>query len=405
VIAVVTDPGIARTLLGALGLADEPPAFAPDAVDNSAKPGSGKTACEPLHRIDEQVVRDEVRTRASSSPAMRASCAIRRIRATGMRTPERTRARTRRICSCEAREAVVPSRVVRHAIVVSVLALCARWASAETRDELQARGEQFGRDGKWGEAIKAFKAAEQLEHRTVHACLIALAYTRREAWPQAELFLAKCHMPTPGETLPDWVADADELIRERLRTEPLSEVTIEVKPASALATLTVSSFQPDEMFVPRTIHLPHGTHLIVAHAPGYADHQRVVVIDSATPRHVVIDMLSVDRPIEVSGARGLRIAGLSAAGLGVISLGLGIKFGLDAKRDSDAVSMQRGSWTLADEATFNAGRAAQRDMYAAYIVGGALVVTGGVIYYLGVRAHVAPVVTAGSASVSWWARF
>ncbi|HEV7557217.1 MAG TPA: hypothetical protein VGO00_17240 [Kofleriaceae bacterium] len=29
-------------------------------IDNSAKPGSGKTACEPLHRIDEQVVRDEV---------------------------------------------------------------------------------------------------------------------------------------------------------------------------------------------------------------------------------------------------------------------------------------------------------------------------------------------------------
>lgn len=29
-------------------------------IDNSAKPGSGTSACEPLHRIDEQVVRDEV---------------------------------------------------------------------------------------------------------------------------------------------------------------------------------------------------------------------------------------------------------------------------------------------------------------------------------------------------------
>jgi len=29
-------------------------------IDNSAKPGSGTAACEPLHRIDEQVVRDEV---------------------------------------------------------------------------------------------------------------------------------------------------------------------------------------------------------------------------------------------------------------------------------------------------------------------------------------------------------
>ena len=29
-------------------------------IDNSAKPGTGTEACEPLHRIDEQVVRDEV---------------------------------------------------------------------------------------------------------------------------------------------------------------------------------------------------------------------------------------------------------------------------------------------------------------------------------------------------------
>jgi predicted methyltransferase len=29
-------------------------------IDNSAKQGSGKTACEPLHRIDEDVVKDEV---------------------------------------------------------------------------------------------------------------------------------------------------------------------------------------------------------------------------------------------------------------------------------------------------------------------------------------------------------
>src|SRR5450432_3124664 len=269
---------------------------------------------------------------------------------------------------------VVYHRRVRHAVLAIVLGMFARSAHAETRDELQARGEQLGRDGKWGEAIQAFKAAERLEHRTVHACLIALAYTRREAWPQAELFLAQCRIPTPGETLPDWVQAADELIRERLRTEPLSEVTIEVKPPSALATLTVSSFQPDELLALHTIHLPHGTHLIVAHAPGYTDHQQVVVVDSSAARHVVIDFLAVDQPVEAPGAHRLRVAGLVAAALGVVAAGLGVKFGLDAKHDSDAISMQRGPWTLDDEATFNAGRAAQRDMYASYIVGGALVV-------------------------------
>jgi hypothetical protein len=205
---------------------------------------------------------------------------------------------------------------MRSMIVAVTLLALASSATAETRDELQARGEALGREGKWSEAIRSFKAAEKLEHRTIHACLIMLAYTRREAWAQAEVFLSRCLEPTPGETLPDWVAQAEVLIRDRLGSEQLAPVTIEVVPAGTHATLTASSFEPDEVFTPRTIHLTTGHHLIVAHVPGYPDQQRALEIDSVVPRHVVIEFLT--KP-GMSTRKKLLIAGAAVAGLGAVS--------------------------------------------------------------------------------------
>jgi hypothetical protein len=208
--------------------------------------------------------------------------------------------------------------------IVVVIVTAAGLARADTRAELQAHGEELGRAGRWTEAIKSFKAAERLEHRAIHACLIALAYTRKEAWPQAELFLAACHEPF-GETLPDWVPDADRQIAERLRDANLTEVTIEVRPPGTPTTLTVSSFAPDEVFAPRTIHLPHGTHVIVGHAQGFPDQEQVVVIDSATPRHVVIDLLAKPRAVASARrtvARPLLLAGAIALGASAVSYGI-----------------------------------------------------------------------------------
>lgn len=240
---------------------------------------------------------------------------------------------------------------MRRAIVVVMLVGLATVARAESRDELQARGEKLGRDGRWGEAIKAFKAADKLEHRTLHACLIALAYTRREAWPQAEIYLAKCRIPTPGETLPEWVAEAEGLIRERLRAETLTAVTIEVRPAGASATLTASSFEPDEVFAPRTIHLQRGTHVIVGRAPGYDDQRRVITIDSATPQHIVIDFLAA-KPAARSTRARLFVAGGAAVVLGAVSYGV---MGLSYLRLRDSAAYNNGLPSAA-EATYKIAR-------------------------------------------------
>lgn len=187
--------------------------------------------------------------------------------------------------------ALLASQVVRIlAIAVAGLLVAAGDVRADQREELQAKGEQLAKDGRFGDAIESFKAADRIATRASHACLIALAYTRLERWPQAELFLATCHeRAKAGDPLPDWVPLADQQIKERLRTARVAEVSFEVRPPVTGARITVSSFAPDEVFEPRTIYLPRGNHVIFAKAEGYADKQVTVQIKDLTPQTVVID--------------------------------------------------------------------------------------------------------------------
>jgi hypothetical protein len=164
-------------------------------------------------------------------------------------------------------------------------------AAADQRADLQAKGEQLAKEGRFGEAIDQWKAADRIEPRASHACLVALAYTRKEQWPQAELFLALCHKrATPSDPLPDWVPEAEKQLKDRLSSANVTEVTIEVKPAEAKPRVTVSSFAPDEVFEPQTIHLPLGTHVIFAKADGYADKQATLEIKDKSPQRLVIDL-------------------------------------------------------------------------------------------------------------------
>lgn len=186
---------------------------------------------------------------------------------------------------------LLASQLVRIlAIVVAGLLVAAGDAHADQREELQAKGEQLAKDGRFGDAIEAFKAADRIATRASHACLIALAYTRLERWPQAEVFLAMCHeRANAGDPMPDWAPLADQQIKDRLRGAKVTEVSFEVSPPAAAARITVSSFAPDEVFEPRTIHLPPGNHVIFAKADGYADTQVTVEIKDLSPKKVVID--------------------------------------------------------------------------------------------------------------------
>lgn len=101
----------------------------------------------------------------------------------------------------------------------------------------------------------------------------------------------------------------------------------------------------------------------------------------------------------------LRIAGLATIGGGAIALGLGVVFGVEARAAGDDISKHTGDWTLADQARFESGQRAQTGMIVAYVASGVLVATGGVLYVLGTRTQVAPVVGANAAGAVLWGRF
>src|ERR1700733_8442606 len=94
------------------------------------------------------------------------------------------------------------------------VALCARSARADEVSDLEARGEQLAKSSEYTQAIAAFKAADLRRPRAVHACMIGLAYLRRELWPQAELFLASCEKrASPGDQPPGWIDAAEHQLR------------------------------------------------------------------------------------------------------------------------------------------------------------------------------------------------
>jgi tetratricopeptide (TPR) repeat protein len=84
-----------------------------------------------------------------------------------------------------------------------------------------------------------------------------------------------------------------------------------------------------------------------------------------------------------AAGRNLRIAGIATGGAGAVALGVGVYFGLEARSISDEVS----SAPAYDASRDNEGKAANRNMVIFTAVGGAAVVAGGVLYYLGHRAR------------------
>jgi hypothetical protein len=174
-------------------------------------------------------------------------------------------------------------------------------ARAGSADDLQAEGEEAARRGDYANAIDRFKAAERIEPRARHACLIALAYTRRNLWSQAEIFRTACHeRANADDPLPDWMADADREIDEAIRAANVAAVTIVVEPVDAAVRLSVSSFAPDETFSPRVIHLSPGTHQIFASAPGFEPAQMLVDVRDRTPQQIHIALTRRGPPSHVA---------------------------------------------------------------------------------------------------------
>ncbi len=251
-------------------------------------------------------------------------------------------------------------------------------AVAESGEELRARGEQLAKDGRYSEAIDAFKAAEKVEPRARHACFIALAYTRRELWAQAEIFLDQCHArATASDPLPEWVSMVDELLKKRLAVA--APIEIRVEPAGTDVKLAVSSFANDELMKPRTIHLPPGRHVIIATANGFDDAQKTIEVADKSPQVVTITMLPVATKVRDGGGIATSRSSnvplvLMGAGAGVVVVGAAAHVFVYWPARKDLAKLTEGAMGyMAADNKWSKWRSLTIGLYA---VGGATLITG-----------------------------
>jgi hypothetical protein len=196
-------------------------------------------------------------------------------------------------------------------------------AHAEPADDLRAEGEQLAKAGRYTEAIVAFKKSNALKPRATSSCLIGLAYTRRELWPQAEIMIDRCKRDANADDPPpEWLPALEKELAQRLATIGVAAVTISVIPASARVELSVSSFAPDELFGPRIIHLPPGSHVITAHAPGFPVARETIEIKDAQPRTIVIDLRDKPKPVTVPVEHSVVPVSLLGAGGALVAAGV-----------------------------------------------------------------------------------
>lgn len=174
---------------------------------------------------------------------------------------------------------------------IAIVVVAMFGATAFADDDLATQGEALAKAGDYSRAIDTFKAADKQRPSTRNACMIGLAYLRREAWPQAELFLATCkERATATDPAPDWLPAAEHQLEEKLAAASVAAVDVAVKQQVA-AQITVSSFALDESFSPpRTLHLALGRHTFQVIAPGYPSTEKTITIADRSPQHVTIDL-------------------------------------------------------------------------------------------------------------------
>ena len=172
-------------------------------------------------------------------------------------------------------------------LVLAAMCASSQLAFADEAAELVEKGQELGKQGEWTLAIAAFKRAEVLKPKAINACLLGLAYTRRELWAQAELYFARCHARAKaGDEAPEWVADAEATLASKLAAARIPLITITVTPPTE-ATIAVYGFEPDETMQPGPHHLSPGRYSIEVAAPGYFKQTREVVVVVGQPQQLV----------------------------------------------------------------------------------------------------------------------
>lgn len=243
-----------------------------------------------------------------------------------------------------------------------ILALATTAAADSSRDKARAhfkQGKAFQDAGSYERAAQEYTLAYETDRRPEMLFNIAQAYRLAKVRERA-LFYFRQYL----EKQPDG-AGADEARRH------VATLTKEIDEAKAAAQEPPATVLPPET--------------------------------TAAPPEVTA--APVERVVTEDHGKGLRISGIATGALGIVAIGVAVKFGFDARSAADDISSHTGPWTPGEQARFDDGERADRNMKITYVIGGALVAGGALLYYVGHRARETRVTTfvtpqGGGASVS-----
>jgi tetratricopeptide (TPR) repeat protein len=246
--------------------------------------------------------------------------------------------------------------------LVAIAALCAT-AAAEPGKGARARaaarfkqGQEFFKAKDYEHAIAEYEAAYQLSSEPAMIFNIALCHDRAGRVEQAlAAFQHYLELVPSGEI-------ADEARGDVARLTPIVEAILARRAAEAAERAGQARRAEAEL-------------------AAAADASRERARWEASRHEIAQRSAELERRGQIE-----RWGGLALGAAGVVALGVGVKFGLDARAAANAITDHRGPWTDDALARDADGRAAQTRMLVFTGLGGAAVIGGGVLYLIG-RGH------------------
>ncbi len=296
--------------------------------------------------------------------------------------------------------------------IILVVALAAATTPAfadDTAETLFTEARGLLRDGKTAEACERFagslaKFEERGVAKSTAAAMLNLADCREQnqqlatawAWFLKTATMAQNHGLRPVAT--------EARKRAGLVQPRISYLTIAVADSNRVEGLVITrDGQPIEPAMwNQGVPIDGGSYVVTAVAPGNTEWsakaevpiERGAVTIEIPRLKRLDDYVAVISPTppepareEVGGSTGgrwtpLHWGGVGAAGVGVVALGAGVYFGLQAR----AIDDEAAGWDTFDPDRYADGAAAERRSIIALSVGAGCVVAGGALFYLGQRA-------------------
>ncbi|MGE0546036.1 MAG: hypothetical protein AB7O24_23750 [Kofleriaceae bacterium] len=260
----------------------------------------------------------------------------------------------------------------------------------ETAGRLLDEGIARFEAGDHASALARFEAAYQLVPTPKIFLNIAGALEKLGREPQAaetyERYLAET------ASLSDIPAENRQFAErslEALRTR-LGRVAMVVRPSTAVLTVDGQSvtLRPNA-----GLYFTPGSHAVVASAAGYLAKTIQIEIAAGTEQAMQIELIHADAETNVavpdrapSDGASKRLVGSIVFGAGVVGLVAGGYFGLDAHRKSDrATKLTMSPDGVWDPALEREGKSSAAKALVLVSIGGAAVITGSILYYLGWR--------------------